>query len=115
MSTAPDDEPQPMAMTLVVPFVVCASNGGPYDDESFAAGFQAGVVDRMLAVALGVGAERVSVPFAVRTALVRQLELIGMHRYFPIVEVAEIEESPDYPAMPEWSLVTFSTREDDDG
>lgn len=88
------DRPEPEAMTLVVPFIVCTSKGGPYDDDSFVAGYQAGAVDRMLAIASAVGAERVAV---------------GMNRGFPALEATEVTETPDYQAMPEWSFVTFST------
>lgn len=33
---------------LVMPFVVCESNGGPYDDEAYVAGWEAGKLDLML-------------------------------------------------------------------
>ena len=107
--TDEQDRPEPEAMTLVVPFIVCTSKGGPYDDASFVAGFQAARVDHMLEVAALVCAERVAVPFVVRTDLVPQLELLGMHRGFPVIEAAEVTETPEYQAMPEWSFVTFAT------
>lgn len=100
-------------MTLVVPFIVCRSKGGPYDDDSFVAGFQAGEIDKALAVALAAGLDRAT--FTVRTALVAQLELIAMHRGFPVVTAVEVGETPEYDAMPEWSFVTFATRADPGG
>jgi len=103
----PLDEAEPEGMSLVVPFIVCTSQGGPYDDDSFVAGFQAGEIDKALAVAMTAGA-RVAT-WTVRTALVPQLELLAMHRGFMHIEAVEIGEDEDHPAMPEWSVVTFST------
>jgi hypothetical protein len=102
------DRPDEGGMELVVPFVVCVSHGGPYDDQSFVAGFQAGAVSKMLEMAAVAGADRVRVPFAVYSTLGRQLELIGMHRGFPVVDFTEVGETPEHQAMPEWSFVTFA-------
>lgn len=35
-----DEEHEPA--TLLMPFTVCASNGGPYEDDAFTAGFRLG-------------------------------------------------------------------------
>lgn len=106
-----DDEDRPeaegMRMELVVPFIVCTSKGGPYDDDSFVAGFVAGEIDRALSVAAAAGADRLT--RTVRTALVPQLELLAMQHGFLHMHAVEVTETPDYPAMPEWSFVTFST------
>lgn len=91
----PDDE-----MSLVFPFVVCESNGGPYADDPFVAGYQAGQIDRALAAMAAVGGSRAK--FTVRSALVPQLELIAMHHGFPVV-VAE-----PWGEGPEWSWVTIT-------
>lgn len=99
--TDPMDLPERDEMELVVPFIACVSKGGPYDDESFVAGFQAGMVDRALQVAAQCEAQ--SVRFTVATALVPQLELLAMNRGFPVVEA---ESSTEWA---EWSLVTFQT------
>jgi hypothetical protein len=64
-------------MELVMPFVVCRSKGGPYDDGSFAAGWQAGEIDQALRVAEQGPAVRLRYPM-VYAALIPQLELIGM-------------------------------------
>lgn len=104
-----DDQDQPgQRMELMVPFVACVSHDGPYDDRSFVAGYQCGAVDRMLAVAQLAGAVKVAVPFAVHTDLGRQLELIGMNRGYPVVDVAEVGAGEGYDAMPQWSFVTFA-------
>lgn len=103
----PLDQPVPEGMALVVPFVVCRSVGGPYDDDSFVAGFQAGEIDKALQVAAAAGASTAT--WTVRTALVSQLELLAINRGFGYMATAEVGESEDHEAMPEWSLVTFST------
>jgi hypothetical protein len=99
MTRDPADEPEGDGYNLVVPFVVCQSVGGPYDDDAFVAGFQAGQIDQALQAAAAVHAAEVR--FTVYTTLVKQLELIGMSRGFPVVLVAESDE------VPEWSFVTF--------
>lgn len=33
---------------LVMPFVVCASQGGPYHDDSFVGGYECGFIDALL-------------------------------------------------------------------
>ena len=102
------DQPEDEGMTLVVPFIVCRSKGGPYDDESFVAGWQGGEIDKALAAAAAIGATRVD--YTVRTALVPQLELVAMNRGFPSMVAVEVGETEDHDAMPEWSFVTFATR-----
>lgn len=99
MSTDPMDQPPDDSMSLVLPFVATFSNGGPYEDDAFVAGFQAGEIDRSLKAAAAVGATRAQ--FTAYTELVKQLELIGMNRGFPTVEVET------WPAAPEWCRVTF--------
>lgn len=50
------DQPQPdEELELVVPFIVCASKGGPFDDDSFVAGFRCGEIDKALAAARVAG------------------------------------------------------------
>jgi hypothetical protein len=95
------DQPEPEGMTLAVPFVVCRSNGGPYEDDAFCAGFQAGEVDRALDMGAAARAESIQFPMA-RTSLLKQFELIGMNRGYPIM-TADVSEE-----WPEWCVVTFS-------
>jgi hypothetical protein len=85
---------------IVVPFKVCISAGGPYDDEAFVAGFQAGQIDQALQAAATMHAAEVR--FTVYTTLVKQLELIGMSRGFAAVQVEECD------GLPEWSFISFS-------
>jgi hypothetical protein len=99
MQHDPADQPERPGYELVMPFTVCRSAGGPYDDDAFVAGFQAGRVDQALEA--GAVARASEVRFTVYTTLVKQLELIGMSRGFPVVLA---EESSEVPA---WSFVTF--------
>lgn len=101
------DQPEPDATYgLVFPFVVCASQGGPYDDAAFVAGCQVGRVDRSLALIAAADGDGAS--FTVYTALVPQLELVGMHHGFPVIQAVQVEETDQHPAMPEWTHIRFS-------
>ena len=74
-----DDDPMP-GYELVMPFVVCASNGGPYDDDSFVAGYELGRLDRDLAVHAAL--EYASLARTLRSASLDQADLIAMrHGY----------------------------------
>jgi hypothetical protein len=100
--TDPADQPEGDGYDLVVPFVACVSQGGPYDDVAFVAGFQAGMVDRALHVAQRCGA-RVLTFTGVYSTLLRQVELLAMHRGFPVME-STIDDDRG-----EWATVTFRT------
>lgn len=58
---------------LVFPFVVCASNGGPYDDHAFVAGARFGALSAK-AEAGGQRIESYEPP-----ELVEQIDLLAMH------------------------------------
>jgi hypothetical protein len=81
-------ERQDHGMSLVLPFVVVESKGGPYADEPFVAGYQAGEIDARLAQAELIGADVVRVAM-VRRALLPQLELHGMRYGFNVLEPTE--------------------------
>lgn len=99
--TEPVDQPEAEGYELVMPFVACASAGGPFDDEAFVAGYQAGQVDQALAAAKVANASEVA--FCVSSKLARQLELIGMKNDFPVMRVELSDETPD------WANFTFRT------
>lgn len=82
---------------LLFPFVVCVSNGGPFDDQAFAAGYECGQIASRLAAGRHVLLQEV-----VRTPNVPQLDLIAMHYGYTLASVVPWPEAPD-----EWSLVTF--------
>lgn len=106
--TDPMDQPEGEGMTLAVPFTLVKSVGGPYDDEAFVLGFEAGNVDKALAVGAAGNAESVRFPMT-HSVLLPQLELIAMNHGYPVMEAKVSEE------WPEWCDVTFSREEADCG
>lgn len=78
-----------------MPFVVCESVGGPYDDDAFVAGYGCGALDAMLG--MGMHAETEAV---IRTDTTRQVDLIAMkHECTAVITVTE---------DPDWSHVEFT-------
>ena len=75
-------EPTPAEedLALVLPFVVTLTNGGPYDDDAFTAGWEAGWLDAKLESMAGFGG--VVVFRTVREVLLPQLDLIAMRYNF---------------------------------
>lgn len=95
----PEEKDPESEWGLVMPFVVCASKGGPYDDDSFVAGYEAGrlsVLLESLATCGGSGAL-----FIVRTGLLPQYDLMAMRYGFILV-------SAPCPGADGWSAVTFT-------
>lgn len=87
-------EPDGVEYALVMPFVVCQSVGGPYDDDAFVAGYQAGQIDAALKA--GTAGD---LSLTVRTDLLPQLDLIAMrHGYIMTTDSTEIDE---------WTYATF--------
>lgn len=83
---------------LVMPFVVCASAGGPYDDAAFVAGWRLGCLDRDLAAA---AAAHLPAAATARPADMPQVDLIAMaHGYRTVA--TPWAEAPD-----EWVCVDF--------
>ncbi|GAA0738629.1 hypothetical protein Drose_04340 [Dactylosporangium roseum] len=109
--TDPLDQPEDEGYDLLYPFICVTSKGGPYDDDTFVAGVSVGMIDQALATARSCGADRYRT--TVRTNLLKQLELVGMARGFPVVLTEEVGETEGHPAMPEWSFITFLTEADD--
>lgn len=62
---------------MVMPFVVCESQGGPYEDAAFVAGYECGSLDQLLL------SERPRThEVTVRTDSMQQIDLIAMrHGY----------------------------------
>lgn len=82
---------------LVMPFIACQSEGGPYDDDGFSAGFMCGVIYE----ALHSGVEELW--HTVRTDLLPQLDLVAMSAGYKL----EVEESSD-DLFDDWSHVKFT-------
>lgn len=80
--------------SLVMPFVVVTSVGGPYDDDAYVAGYEMGT----LKYALDVAPEQFTE--TIRTANVPQADLLAMQaRWTMHVEDTGVEG---------WSYVTFN-------
>lgn len=84
---------------LVMPFLPVTSRGGPFDDEAFTAGWQAGVVDRSLEVLAVLDGRALS--FLVDSRLGDQMRLLGMKHGYPAVTLEPLD------GCPEWVRVTF--------
>lgn len=96
------DEPEEAEWGLVMPFVVCASQGGPYDDASFVAGTRLGeVMVRLHDHRCFFPGNEFAPDFPVEPALVPQMDLLAMH------EGCTLTTEPwGYGA--EWVYVTFT-------
>lgn len=95
-----DEDDDEVRYDLVMPFVVCASQGGPYEDDSFVAGYHLGEISAMLAQ------EIAEYQTTIRTASVPQLDLIAMRWGYSFTTVGPMAEvDPD-----EWTQVIL-TRE----
>ena len=81
---------------LVMPFVVCSSEGGPYESRAFVAGFRLGTVDATLRLTAPIEFEVYLDP-----AEVPQADLIAMHHGYTLTTVPW-DEHPD-----EWVYSRF--------
>lgn len=94
------DENQEIKYGLIMPFVVCQSKGGPFEDQAFVAGYQAGQIDRALEMlAVDPLADKVHYTTTVMTALIPQLDLIAMNRGFKMIS--------DETGQDGWTYATF--------
>lgn len=89
--------------SLVMPFILCTSEGGPYDDEAFVAGYECGWLDSHLETCKSLLATPDS--RYVHTNVLRQLDLICMSHSFRLTK-GQVDDSG------EWTWVTF-TKEDE--
>ena len=88
---------------LVMPFVVVTSQGGPFDDDTYTAGWEAGSIARHL---WDAPAECLLMRFTCRSANVPQLDLVAMDAGF--VTETEIWADDD-----SWSFMTFRRDQDE--
>lgn len=90
-------EPDEVEYELLMPFIVCASQGGPYDDEAFAAGFQLGRIysDADAGAVMGVAPG----PYTVPSACVAQVDLIAMKHGFTIARATDLDEPAGWTAV----------------
>lgn len=96
-------DPQPEAeFGLVMPFVVCATQGGPYEDHAFVAGVWFGQIGQILRHCQETGSDPDQFEMPVPTPLVPQLDLLAMHHGFTMTS-EPWSEAPD-----EHTFVTFA-------
>lgn len=80
-----------MTYEMVMPFVVVASKGGPFDDSSYAAGWEAGAIDERLST-LTLVDKTLTLGITVHTENRPQLDLVAMkHGYQATFEDSEVE------------------------
>lgn len=96
------DDEQAEGYELVMPFVSVKSNGGPFDDDAYVAGWRMGALDARLG---GVGVLRsLWREDVIRTEDVPQADLIAMkHQY-------RMEATPSADDE-EWTVVRFTAGE----
>lgn len=94
-----DDRADEGTMVLAIPFVVCTSEGGPFDDEAFVAGVQVGEAMTTLRSLRALDAAE-SGRVWVDKRLRKQLDLVAMH-YGYVAEVEEVDD-PDCESMWVW-------------
>lgn len=82
--------------SLVMPFVVCASKGGPFDDESFVAGYECGIFAEQLK---SRSPSVTSISTTVHSGNVPQLDLLAMREGWRMTaKESEVDG---------WTYVTF--------
>jgi hypothetical protein len=83
---------------LVMPFVVCASHGGPLEDHPFVIGYELGGLGAELSMCETLGSQ--PYPRYVHEEGVAQLDLIAM-RHGYVLSLGELDDSE------EWRYVDF--------
>jgi hypothetical protein len=102
-----EDEDAASQFELVMPFVVVASKGGPYDDEAFVAGWSCAEIDQALNA---VAPWRATFQRTVRTEVVPQVDLIAMkHEY----TLTHDDPDVDLERNDGWTMVTLSPMDPD--
>ncbi len=86
------DEPDPIdtEYELIMPFIVCQSNGGPYDDDSFVAGWELGKLDVELPTHAALGYQSLS--RLAHAGTVPQVELLAMKHGFRVRHVSDDQD-----------------------
>ncbi len=88
-----DNDPDDGSYALLYPFVVCKSNGGPWDDDAFVAGVRFGE----LAQRLKLGELFVELP--IEDALAPQVDLVAMHEGYSVQFEREVAEGWTYATL----------------
>lgn len=93
MTEEPEEDDGEAGYELVVPFVACVSEGGPYDEAAFVAGV------RMRAVWHALEAGPARYESYQNPGLVPQPDLVAMHFGYTMASEPDSEE---------WTLCTFT-------
>jgi hypothetical protein len=83
---------------LVMPFLVCQSKGGPYDDAAYVAGYEAGTLDMALALSPPLPGSRLNEGVPYHADNMPQIDLIAM-RHNVTIETEDVGDG--------WVSVTF--------
>lgn len=83
--------------SILMPFVVCASNGGPLEDQAFICGVQFGQIWQLFHTH-----PPLVLSLYVNSLIVPQLDLLAMHCGY-VFKAQPWEDRPD-----EWTLVSFT-------
>jgi hypothetical protein len=86
--------PEPAGYGLVMPFVVCASQGGPHEDGAFVSGYECGQLDTLLQQGNPPRHEGYY-----RTDSIPQIDLIAM-RHGYVMSAKPWDDHPD-----QWTFV----------
>lgn len=92
----PPTDPEQEGYELLYPWVVCKSNGGPFDDDGFAAGFRCGGINAKLNTQI---ADKLVEEVDPRD--LDQLDLIAMHHEYGMTVTLNEEDPTD------WAVVVF--------
>lgn len=89
--------PEETQWGLVLPFVVCESKGGPYEDHAFVAGVRYGLWSQLLKLQPSEHANYEP------KDLVPQLDLLAMHHHYRMIVEPWEDDPTNY-----WVLVTMT-------
>lgn len=105
MSEHDDQADETEGYELVLPFVVCESQGGPYNDEAFVAGWEAGRLDLMIAEQAKAGA-RGPIVATVHRGNLPIVDLIAMRHGYTLTE--GVLATDDADTWQTYAVVEFS-------
>lgn len=106
MSDEHDDDDDETTYSLVMPFVVTASHGGPFDDAAYVAGWEMGRLYQRCAILDGL--EVPAILATIRRANMPQADLIAMQFSRHMHEVDPDEIVDELGVVEEWAAIVIS-------
>lgn len=107
------DDEEPTGYEMLVPYVSCISNGGPYEDISFTAGFEMGKLWAICTMLANAGLA--SFEMTIRTENRQLADLIAMNFGAHVIDMPDLvlpddgtERSLAPGPMAEWRQITVS-------